>query len=319
MKTILNLKKYLWVVGVALFLYVSLRVDWPSIVQIFKQAKINFLLLSFALVVLMLLLKTLRWKIFVDLLGVKVALPKLFVMVNKSVFWAIATPGRIGEFSRAKYLADVPSVSLTQGIWTVGAHKTLDILDTCFLGALSVLLFSYIFSQKVSIFVVIGLLAIFVVFAVFYLLIKKEKGKWLFRLLFKLLIPGALKPKAEVFFSDLVSLTKKINWQALALSFFYELLQVFILAIAELLIVMALGISVPFWFILLVIPLFDFIVSMPISILGIGVREAGYGFFFSFLGLGLDKAVAFSLMLGLWTLANALPGFLLYLFEVRKK
>ena len=60
----------------------------------------------------------------------------------------------------------------------------------------------------------------------------------------------------------------------------------------------ALGLSVPFWYLMLFIPLVHMLSALPLSFSGAGVREGGYVVFLALIGIGKNEAVAFGL---LWT------------------
>jgi uncharacterized membrane protein YbhN (UPF0104 family) len=76
----------------------------------------------------------------------------------------------------------------------------------------------------------------------------------------------------------------------------------------------SLGISVPFWYLVLCFPLVTLLSALPVSFGGLGVREGGFVFFLSFIGIPQDKALAFSLV---WTAlifgAGMLGGLVLFL------
>ena len=60
----------------------------------------------------------------------------------------------------------------------------------------------------------------------------------------------------------------------------------------------SLGLAVPFWYLVLCFPLVTLLSALPFSFGGLGVREGGFVFFLSFIGIAQDEALAFSL---LWT------------------
>ncbi len=60
----------------------------------------------------------------------------------------------------------------------------------------------------------------------------------------------------------------------------------------------ALGLSVPFWYLMLFIPLVHTLSALPLSFGGAGVREGSYVVFLALIGIGKNEAVAFGL---LWT------------------
>ena len=60
----------------------------------------------------------------------------------------------------------------------------------------------------------------------------------------------------------------------------------------------ALNISIPFWYLMVGIPLVTLVSGLPLSVGGLGVREASYVFFLSLIGIGQNEALALSLV---WT------------------
>jgi uncharacterized membrane protein YbhN (UPF0104 family) len=77
----------------------------------------------------------------------------------------------------------------------------------------------------------------------------------------------------------------------------------------------ALGAPLTFLDAFLILPTVLFISSLPISIAGWGVREAGLAGGFLLLGLPGDAAVATSILIGLISMIGGLPGAVLFLFE----
>jgi hypothetical protein len=71
-----------------------------------------------------------------------------------------------------------------------------------------------------------------------------------------------------------------------------------------------LGIDVPLRYVALMLPVMTLMEIIPISVSGIGTREAAVVFFFSAVGIGNAQAVAFSIMyLIVGTYLTALVGF----------
>jgi uncharacterized membrane protein YbhN (UPF0104 family) len=82
--------------------------------------------------------------------------------------------------------------------------------------------------------------------------------------------------------------------RACGLAFVFHLFQLSL----HLFLVRALGLSVPFWYLMLFIPMIHILSALPVSFGGAGVREGGYVVFLALIGVGKDEAVAFGL---LWT------------------
>ncbi len=92
-------------------------------------------------------------------------------------------------------------------------------------------------------------------------------------------------------------------------SFFFHLVQI----AAQWIVSRALGIDVPFSYICVFHPLVSAVASIPISLSGIGLREGGYLYFLTKIGVDQPSAVAYG---GLWLLvivANSVVGGLVFL------
>jgi glycosyltransferase 2 family protein len=75
----------------------------------------------------------------------------------------------------------------------------------------------------------------------------------------------------------------------------------------------ALGLQIPFAYLMVTVPLVIFLLMLPISIGGLGVREAGYIYFLGAVGIGSESAFAISVIIYLALMLSTLPGGLLLL------
>lgn len=67
----------------------------------------------------------------------------------------------------------------------------------------------------------------------------------------------------------------------------------------------ALGLVIPFWYLLLIVPVITLLSFLPLSFSGLGIREGGYVVLLARLGVGKEDALAFSL---LWTSIMLVAG-----------
>jgi len=77
----------------------------------------------------------------------------------------------------------------------------------------------------------------------------------------------------------------------------------------------ALNLEIPFTFCLILYPLVGTFAAIPISFNGIGLRESGYLFLLSAIGISSEKAVAFGLLLFVIVTLDSLLGGLLFLLK----
>jgi uncharacterized protein (TIRG00374 family) len=75
----------------------------------------------------------------------------------------------------------------------------------------------------------------------------------------------------------------------------------------------ALGVHLPFVFFVVIIPVIVLLAMLPISIAGLGVREAGYVYFFGLVGMPPEVAFSLALTIQVCVLLLTLPGAWLYM------
>ena len=99
--------------------------------------------------------------------------------------------------------------------------------------------------------------------------------------------------------------------QVIVLSFIVHLTQAWM----HVIIGKALQIEVPFSFAIILYPLVGTFAALPISLNGIGLREGGYLFLLGLIGIGVEKGVAFGLLLFLVVVLDSLIGGLVFLLR----
>lgn len=105
---------------------------------------------------------------------------------------------------------------------------------------------------------------------------------------------------------------------ALLIFLAYSILEQFISVITAYLVSAALGLSIPFLYFLIFIPIITTIVRLPISFDGFGVREGLYVYLFGLVGVASTDAFLVGLLSSvLWRIGTALPA--LYFFWMRRE
>ena len=109
--------------------------------------------------------------------------------------------------------------------------------------------------------------------------------------------------------SDRSGPTARMLIAASTVSFFFHLVQIS----AQWVVSRALGIDVPFSYIGVFHPLVSALASIPISMSGIGLREGGYLYFLTKIGVDQPSAVAYGSLWLLVIIANSVIGGLVFL------
>jgi len=312
-----NLKKYLRIIGIVLFFYILSRVNWSELILILKRINIFYFFISIILIIPVILTRTSKWKELINSLNIIIPLKALIPPFTKGLFWGIVTPGKLGEFFRAKYLTDkISGISLGKALFTVVFDRTIDFLSTAFLSILAVIILIFLFKAKIS-FITSIFLAFFIsLFFIFFL--KREQSKRFLKYLLKIFIPKPLEEKTNIFIDGFFEGTKNLNKTLILKLFCYDTVTFLFITISQLFIGFSLNLRLPFWYLFLIIPPISLITILPISILGLGTREVGYIFLLSPLEINLNEAVAFSFLVMLWSLISSLPGLFFIYFQKEK-
>lgn len=111
-----------------------------------------------------------------------------------------------------------------------------------------------------------------------------------------------------------VAVSKNAMLKMLALSVFFQILGVVIIYVVG----RGLGIGLDFWYYCIYVPLITAIAVLPVSVLGIGIREGAFVFFFTQAGVPKAAALSLSLLLFSQSLLMAAMGGIWYLLDKSK-
>lgn len=95
--------------------------------MVVKQINPFYISLAFIIIIILIGLKTLRWKCILRSQGIIISFRKAFEYYACSIFLGVATPGRIGELCRAYFLSKSGMATLSQGTLSVVVDRIFDI------------------------------------------------------------------------------------------------------------------------------------------------------------------------------------------------
>jgi len=206
------------------------------------------------------------------------------------------TPARVGDLSRAYHIKH--KIDLSKGITTVIIDRVIDITILFCLAIIGFISFVVFLNQYSGFFLIIS-----VFFALFllsvYIFTKKELTKIFLKPIFNRFIPEKHKSKINITFHDFYSSLghaknhKKNIILAVILTIFTWLISIF----QAFLLSMSIGLNVSYMFFLSIIPLIVLLDILPISISGIGTRDAAMILFLSFVSVEKEYAISLSFLI----------------------
>ena len=299
--------------GLILFIYIVLSTGIEAILSVF--AGIEPLKFSIAL---LLIIPVILLKGFKQWLLLQPFKKSTSVIENTKIwlvgyFFGSASPAKSGESIRALYLKRAFGVSLGEGLAVVFLERVVDLF--VLFGLAFIGLFFLVLFIEVEPYILIALAAFFVLFVVALLLfLKKEALRFIFRPFFNRFAPQKFKQdirngfhqfyesisvyqkKRKVLFA--VCLITLISWAIILFQFY--------------IIALSLGIEISLPFFTFIYPIIVLVEVLPISISGIGTRDAASVLLFGLVGVAAASAVSFSLCVLFFNLVSVVIGFVLF-------
>jgi uncharacterized protein (TIRG00374 family) len=312
----MKLLKLLPIIGIALFVYIIWTNSPLRIAEAFF--KINYFYLSFAIIlnIFIVILKGIKWKAVINIHGFDYSLKDSIKVWCTGLFAGSVTPGRVGDLIRVLYLKEKER-NFGRRLSTVVVDRLFDLFSVLIFAAFGMVLINCWFG---SYFASFGFLVLFVgfFFAVVYFIINKKITRFFARPIFNFFVPGKYKSKFKIGFDDFyksISSLKNKKQKLFAILIFTMVLWV-ISVFDVYLISMSIGINAGYWYLLAVISMVAIIELIPVSVMGLGTRDAFLIFSLSLIGVSSQIAIVFSLLyliVGYWII-----GFLGFVFWLRK-
>jgi len=310
-KKVLGLVLKVCISVIVLFLLFR-QIDAKSVLSIIKNTNKPLLFLSFLVTSSVYILCFFRWKMLLSLSGIKPAISRLVSPFAGGVFFNLFLPSTIGgDFVRSADLG-----MHTKKTNEVVATVILDRLSG-YIGMVAVALAALIFGGRliedhvvfVSIACLTGVLPL--IMLVFF-------NKSVYSVFQKLVYSpdaGKIRSAIEEIHREIYNLRdhKKAALKNLLLSVLIQA----IAPVTSYIIALSLGLDLNIAYFFIFLPIIAAISMLPVSIGGLGVRDASTVFFFAKVGVGKDLAFAMSLIGFLFIVIYAGIGGLIYVFTLR--
>lgn len=303
-RRLLNLLRIVLSLGLLAFLLtkVGLRDTWESL----QGANLDYLLAVFFLYLLSIVLRSYRWRIFLNTQDVQASIPKLISLYLIGVFFNLVLPTGFGGDVVRIYELSHYSSRTASSITTVFMDRLSGFL-ALFAMAASALAFSYrLVPPEAGVTIIVIFLASLVGTGALF-----SRSFW--RRLKELPLLSSLVQKERV--KELYLSAQIYSFPPFLQAVFLSLAFNILLMIMNYLAALAFGVRISFWYFLLFIPIISFLLLLPISLSGLGVREGVYVYLFSRVGVDPALALATSLSIYAVTVATGLLGALIYAVE----
>ncbi|MBI2653389.1 flippase-like domain-containing protein [Candidatus Woesearchaeota archaeon] len=261
------------------------------------NANIFYILAATFFVVFQIFFKVARWKAIVNVFNKNISFRSSLIYTLISFAFGIITPGRLGEFIKAKYLVEGIKLGPLKSFMTVVIDKIFDGLALILVGLFGL----YFFQEKfgISRYAIYAFFSYIIILALTFIYFNKILE----------LIYYILPKKYKINFKKF-SINRKFYIRSLLFSVCIWVIS----TIQAFFIIKALGIlSLSFFMVMGLITLMAISSMIPISIGGVGVREVVAISFLLMTGVPAEKSTTFSLMYTFITFGiPAIIGAILY-------
>jgi hypothetical protein len=294
-KTFKNWHRPFSLIGIILFIFILSKTNLGSFLLIFKQAKYSYFIFLPISIFSIFFVQTVKWQRILEIQKLNYNFWYLFRVTIVSTYYALLTPSRVGYFVKIGYLDASPG--------TVGSSVIVDrILDTLVLIGFALIGASLLINQFPNLIfqILIFAFAFFILILFFY---SKKRAKFLFSF-FKKIIPFKFHHSLKKIFHDFYD--NLPHQGRLLFPFLLTILTWFLIYSQTYLIARALRISIDFWHFVFYFPIATIVGLIPITISGLGTREAALILLFSQFNVSIESIVALSL--GALVLTAYLPA-----------
>ncbi|MGM0368350.1 MAG: lysylphosphatidylglycerol synthase transmembrane domain-containing protein, partial [Actinomycetota bacterium] len=314
-KRIFNIVKI--IVSLTLIAYLIYKY-WDNLVSFFRTVTLDdinlyFLFLAAFMHFTGLLISAVRWKLLLNLQGVRPSINYLNGSLLVGIFLNNFLPSSIGgDTYRAYDAAQLKNSSWPKSITVILVERGTGVIGLICFVLLSLFLgFNITGLSKLFLVVII----LFVLAAVFLIILLNPRLFKPLNFLFKIRILRKVKEKIKNFIEAFGALKNK---KILALVIFFSFLMQFNVILHYYFAALALKLDVSFISFLFMVPIVLLVAMIPISIGGIGIRENTTAYFLQNFGIGLAKAAIFPLLILFLLLLESIIGGILFLIRKPK-
>jgi uncharacterized protein (TIRG00374 family) len=288
------MKKRTWLIrllGVILFIVILTRVDLSSVLSVIADVNLSYLGTAIVLTIPMLVLKSWRWQSLLKMQGIAYPLRQAFPAYVGGLYLGMVTPGRLGELGRAFYLTNDRGLSLGAAFSSVVVDRLLDIYVLLLAGGYGLIAYSLLPGGTIPSVIILVLLV-----ALPLSLLRKTIGKGLIRAIYHVRLFARFRARidtsADQFYHGVDMLARPRLILPLAIT-----LAAWAVYFAQCyLLVLSLEFHLSYLDTAVYMAAAILVTLIPISIAGIGTRDATLIALFSVQGIDAESALSYSLL-----------------------
>jgi len=305
------IKKYSFLIGLTIFIFIVTRLDFNKLILVLSDINYFYLFLAFLLLFPILITKSYRWNYLMKKQNINYSLKESILMYGSGIFIGIITPGRLGDFIKITYLKN-NHCSLGKSAVSVILDRMFDLFFLLIFGYLGMFFFFSLFQN----FILFFTLCLVFVLVLFFVFLRTNLIQFSLKKIFNLIISDKYQKSWKINFQDFIYDLKiyKIKDSLFislitAFSWFIYYVQMFILS-------KSINITnISFLYLSIAVTMAGFITLLPISIMGLGTRDAVLILLLSTFLITNETIISFSMLIFLMSVLASLIGFWCWLIK----
>jgi glycosyltransferase 2 family protein len=281
------------IMSITLLALLLVFIDREALIQAFSSVDPTLYLIGLSAFVATILTWTLRWQLFMRAAGEIISFRKALATLVIGMFYSMFLPSVVGtDAGRVYELAREDRSHTTNLISTVLLDRLLGLITIAMLAVLGLLLGSQFATEQGIVFTVLGTLVVLI--GGWLLVFNQRFETFVFGLLNKLPVIQRFAASLHKLYHALYQLHRQPRLLLTAGS--VSLLNSFCTILATIFAARALGLEIDLVYFFIFMPIIWIIITVPVSIGGLGVREGAFVFFFTQVGVSATDAIAISLL-----------------------
>jgi len=297
-----------WIIrllGFIILIIILFSIDIPATYQIFLNTNWILLIIGLLFVFPQICMRAWRWQILMRMQRIEYPWSDAVIAYYAGLFIGTITPGRLGDFIKVQYLRN-EGYSLGKSVLSVLLVRCYALAALMMVGYISIIFMIQQFSTTTflvsTIFVLIPVVGILLLSLG---IIKRERIECILTLMAPEYCRGLISVTLNDFFIDLSRIKSGPLLKALlitgAIWVLYFIMSYFF--------ALSLSLSISFLYLAGCVSVSAFITLLPLSISGIGTRDAVFILLFGYIGISSESAVAYSVLILLMYVMNGIIGF----------
>ena len=306
-------KILLQLLGPVIFVYILFQIDYQLFFDKASQINWFFLLATILSMLVVITVRSWRWQSILSALEIKISKKESISLYWLGAFVGVVTPGRLGELIKVYFLKN-KGYSSFRSFFSVILDRLIDVLTFLVFG----LLIFFFFTKEIGVYILI--LGIGVLLAVIFILFLVDQRSFIHKIFAKIIkkiFAVNFKDYSRFTFSKFWQGIKEIKKKEITSFTSYFLVAWLFYFLARYLMALSLGLDLSFIEVSIISVLIAIITVLPISIAGLGTREAIVIYLFMLFNLDKETALLFSILIFVTDLIAISFGLIPYFKESR--